>query len=103
MLDLDLLVEAAGRLGWAALAGDQELAAPDLERRRPAMSTAGEVGLDHRARRVVHVVDVHRRREAAAAQAGRALEDVAEELVDLPPHALEVREQVALARSLRPG
>jgi len=93
VLDLDLLVEAPGRLRGPALAGDQQLAPADLE---PDVLDvdAGQVGLDDRARRVVHVEDVHRRREAAAAETGRALEDVAEELVDLPAHALEVREQI---------
>ena len=93
VLDLDLLVEPAGRLGRAALAGDQQLAAADLERHVGDVDP-GEVGLDHRARRVVGVEDVDRGREAAAAQAGLALEDVAEQLVDLAPHALEVGEQV---------
>src|SRR5829696_1667991 len=80
---------------WPALAGDEQLAAADLE---------GDVGdvhprqvsLHDRARRVVGVEDVHGRGEAASPQAGLALEDVAEELVDLAPHALEVREQIAL-------
>ena len=56
---------------------------------------AGEVGPDHRPRRIVLVVHVHAGREAAAANAG-ALEHVAEQLVDLAPHALEVGEQVTL-------
>ena len=96
VLDLDLLVEAALGLLGPALAGDHQLAAADLERRRPRSSTPARSALTHRARRVVRVVDVDARREPAPAEAG-ALEDVAEQLVDLAPHALEVREQVALA------
>ena len=60
-----------------------------------------------RARRVALVEDVHRRGEAApvAGSEDAAAEDVAEELVHLPPHPLEVREEVALrghGRSLGP-
>ena len=93
MLDLDLLVEPTGRLRGPALAGDQQLAPADLQGDvRDADS--GELGLDHRARRVIDVEDVDRGREAATAQARLALEHVTEQLVDLAPHALEVGEQV---------
>ena len=53
---------------------------------------AGEIGLDDRPRRIIGVVHVHRGREATAAEARLTLEDVTEQLVDLAPHALEVRE-----------
>jgi hypothetical protein len=46
-----------------------------------------------RARRVADVEDVDGRREGPAPAAG--VEDVAEQLVDLTPHAVEVREEVA--------
>ena len=57
----------------------------------------GEVGAHDRARRVAGVVDVDGGREAAApARREAAIEDVAEQLVHLAPHPLEVGEQVAL-------
>ena len=80
--------------GGAPLARDHELAAADLERHVGRVDR-GEIDLDDRARRVVRVVDVDARREAAAAQPA-ALEGLAEQLVHLAPHALEVGEQVAL-------
>ena len=95
MLNLDLLVEAPAGLGGAALTGDQELAPADLERHVGDVDP-GEVRLDHRPGRVVGVEHVDRRGEAAPAQPGLALEDVTEEHVDLAPHTLEVREQIAL-------
>src|SRR5215211_3067439 len=97
VLDLDLLVEAPAGLGLgrAPLAGDHELASADLE--RDVRGVHGrEVDLHDGARRVVRVVDVDPGHEAAPAQAAPPLEDVAEDLVHLTPHALEVREQVAL-------
>jgi hypothetical protein len=80
------------------VAGDDELAALDLERQLVGID-AGQLGLHHRAGRVALVEDVDLRREAAALGRGEpgAVEDVAEELVHLPAHALEVREEVALA------
>ena len=93
VLDLDLLVEAPARLVGAALAGDQQLAAADLERHVLDVD-ARELGLHDRPGGVVDVVDVDRRREPAPAQAGRALEDVAEQLVDVTAHPLEVGEQI---------
>jgi hypothetical protein len=95
VLDLDLLVEAAGGLRGTALARDEELAAADLEGHLLNVD-AGQLGLHHRPRRIVGVVDVDRGREAAATESGLALEHVAEQLVDLAPHPLEVREEIAL-------
>ncbi len=98
-VDLELLVEAALGVVGAAMAGDDELAALDLERQLVGID-AGQLGLHDGARGVALVEDVHGRREAAALggrEAG-AVEDVAEELVHLAAHALEVREQVALGR-----
>ena len=94
VLDLDLLEQPALGLLGAPLARDQQLAPADLQR-HVLDQHAGEVGLHHRPRRVVRVVDVHARREPAPAEPG-ALEHVAEQLVDLAPHALEVGEQVPL-------
>ncbi len=97
MLDLELLVEAllVGVLR-APLAGDDQLAPADLEldlrRAHP-----GELGAHHGARGIGRVVDVDRGRERAAMRepAGPGPEHVAEQLVHLAPHALEVCEQVA--------
>ena len=95
MLDLDLLVEPALGLLRAALAGDQELAPADLEADLVDLHP-GDVGLDDRPRRVARVVDVHARAEPAARAERRAADDVAEQLVHLAPHALEVGEEVPL-------
>ena len=62
MLDLELLVDAALGVGLAAMAGERELAALDLEAEVAGVD-AGELGMDDRARRVVGVEDVDRRRE----------------------------------------
>ena len=97
MLDLDLLVEPTGRLGRTTLTRDQQLSATDLERHVLDVDP-GEIRLDDRPRRIVRVVDVNRGREAAPAQTRLALEDVAEQRVDLAPHALEVGEQVPRGR-----
>ena len=79
------------------MAGDDELAALDLQLDLVGVD-AGELGVDDRARRVALVEDVDGRREAAAAarREARAVEDVAEQLVHLAPHPLEVGEEVAL-------
>ena len=98
-VDLELLVDAALGVGRPAVAGEHELAAVDLQRELVGVD-AGQLGLDDRARRIALVEDVDRRGEAAAlarSQAG-AVEDVAEELVHLAAHALEVGEQVPLGR-----
>ena len=102
VLDLDLLVEPAGGLVRPPLAGDHELAPADLE---PDLVDVhpGELRLHDGARRVVDVEDVHARLEAPPRRQAGALEDVAEQLVDLAPHALEVREQVALWAHGREG
>ena len=96
-VDLELLVDAALGVGRAAVAGETSS--------RPSISSvdlvgvdAGQLGLHDRARRVALVEDVDGGREAAAPAGARprAVEDVAEQLVHLAPHPLEVREQVAL-------
>src|SRR4051812_43905735 len=66
MLDLELLVDATLDVGLATVAGERQLAALDLEPEVPGVD-AGELGVDDRARRVVGVEDVDRRREAGAA------------------------------------
>ena len=67
VLDLELLVDALLLgLGRAAVAGEDQLAAADLELDLGG-ADAGELGAHHRARRVGGVVDVDRRRERAAA------------------------------------
>ena len=79
------------------MAGEDELAALDLQAISSG-SMPGQLGHHDRPRRLALVEDVDRGGEAAAV-AGRedaAAEDVAEELVHLPPHPLEVREEVAL-------
>ena len=60
----------------------------------------GELGVHDRARRIALVEDVDRGREAAAPARREpgAVEDVAEQLVHLAAHALEVGEQVPLGR-----
>src|SRR3954451_10199872 len=92
--DLDLLVEPAARLLRTPLAGDDELAALDLERHLVDVH-AGKLGLDDRARRLAAVVHVYLGREGATGTEAAALEDVAEQLVDLTPHAFEVGEQIS--------
>jgi hypothetical protein len=82
------------------MAGEDQLAAADLEVDVAGVD-AGQVGAHDRARRVPDVVDVDRRREAAAAPGRQpAVEDVAEQLVHLAPHALEVGEQIAFRHKL---
>ena len=96
-VDLELLVDAALGVGRPAVPGEDQLAPVDLQGELVGVD-AGQLGLDDGARRIALVEDVDRRREAAAlarSQAG-AVEDVAEELVHLTSHSLEVREQVAL-------
>src|SRR5919106_1784389 len=66
--------------GGTALSRNQELATADLEGHVLDVD-AREIGLHHRPRRVVRVVDVHGGREAAAAEPRLALEHVAEQLV----------------------
>src|SRR4051794_19733868 len=109
MRDLDLLVEAALALLRLALAGDHDLAAADLDA-HVVQVDAGEVRLHDRARRLAAVVDVDVRREGAPRREPGALEHVAEELVDVAAHSLEVGEEIALRghrrlayRALRPG
>ena len=97
VLDLELLVDAllVGRRR-EPLAGEDQLAAADLELELGRVD-ARQVGAHDRARRVADVVDVDRGREAAAAARREpAVEDVAEQLVHLAAHALEVGEEVAL-------
>jgi hypothetical protein len=81
------------------VAGEDELAAVDLERQLVGID-AGELGLDDRARGIAFVEDIDRGREAAALARSEpgAVEDVAEQLVHLATHALEVGEQIALGR-----
>ena len=94
-LDLDLLVDLA-LLGRAAPAGEDQLASLDLEVQRVDLD-ARELGGDDRARRIGRVGDVDGGREAASAPGqAAAFEDVSEQLVHLPPHAVEVGEDVAL-------
>ena len=79
--------------------GEDELAALDLQRQLVGID-AGQLGLHYGARRIALVPDVDGGREAAAPprrQPG-AVEDVAEDLVHLAAHALEVGEQIALSR-----
>src|SRR5689334_4681692 len=97
LLDLDLLVETALRLLSGALAADQELAAADLEADLVDVD-ARQIDVDHRLRRVAAVVDVHARGEPTPRHESAALEHVAEQLVDLAAHALEVREGVIAER-----
>jgi hypothetical protein len=68
----------------------------DLERDGLRLHT-GEVGHHDRARRLAGVVDVDARAEAARRCKAAALEHIAEQLVDLAAHALEVGKQVALS------
>ena len=83
------------------MAGEDQLAAADLELDSAGVD-AGEVGAHDRPRRVADVVDVDGGREAAAAaRREAAVEDVAEQLVHLAPHALEVGEEVALGHIRR--
>ena len=63
VLDLELLVDAALDVGLAAVAGERQLAALDLEPEVAGVD-AGELGVDDRARRLVGVEDVDRGREA---------------------------------------
>ena len=60
----------------------------------------GQVGADDRPRGVADVVDVDGGEEAAAAARREpAVEDVAEQLVHLAAHPLEVGEEVALGHA----
>jgi uncharacterized protein (DUF427 family) len=95
VLDLELLVDAALGLRRAAVAGDDELAAADLEPTSSGSMPARSAGRPRAAGR--RVVDVDRGREAAARRGARPrVEDVAEQLVHLAAHALEVGEEVPL-------
>ena len=99
-LDLQLLVDAiVGRRAFGlAVAGEHELAALDLQLHRVGVD-AGQVGAHDRARRIAGVVDVDGGREAAPpARREPAVEHVAEQLVHLPPHPLEIGEEVPLLR-----
>ena len=103
VLDLELLVDALLAALGLAVAGQHQLAPADLELDLRRVD-AGQVGPHHRPRRVGRVVDVDGGREAAAPRGGEpAVEDVAEQLVHLAPHALEVREQIPLVGHERTG
>ena len=96
MRDLDLLVEAALGLVRPALALDDQLAPADLES-DVVRADAGELRLDDRARGLAAVVHVDVRGELPPSPARATFEDVAEQLVDLAPHALEVRKEITLS------
>jgi hypothetical protein len=99
VLDLELLVEALLVLGGSPVAGEDQLAAADLEVDVVGVD-AREVGAHDRPRGVADVVDVDGGGEAAAAPRGEpAVEDAAEQLVHLPPHALEVGEEITFGHS----
>src|SRR3954468_6347266 len=90
VLDLHLLVEAAGRVRAVPLTGEDEAATADFERHTTRVN-AGQLSLDHyRGRRVTHVGDVYVRHEARLPDECGAPEDVSEELVDLAAHPLEI-------------
>src|SRR5258705_335535 len=80
----------------SASASDRQLAPGDLDGDVGQLD-AGQVDLDDRPLRLAAVVDVDARREAAAAAAGvgRPPPGVTQQLVHLPSHAGEIREQVA--------
>ena len=100
LLDLELLVDAALGVVRLALAGDHEHAPADLEI-DVVERDAGEVDPDHRLGRVTAVVDVDAGAEGAPVRRKpRAGPDVAEQLVDLAPHALEVGEGISRWRHL---
>ena len=102
VLDLELLVQAllVGRRR-EPLAAEDQLAPADLELELGRVDP-GQVGAHDRPRRVADVVDVDGRDEAAAPPWREpTVEDVAEQLVHLTAHALEVGEEVALGHSLR--
>ena len=98
VLDLDLLVDAALGVARPALAADDERAPPHLQADVVDVDP-GEIGLDDRLRGLAAVVDVDARAEPGPLARGEpgARPDVAEQLVDLAAHALEVGEQVAAA------
>ena len=79
------------------MAGDDQLAALDLQPDLVGVDP-GELGVDDRAGRLAFVEDVDRGREAAAVARAQdaGAEDVAEQLVHLAAHPLEVGEEVAL-------
>jgi hypothetical protein len=91
--DLDLLIQPALRLLRAAVPGDRQLAAVDLDRAAVDLDS-GQVDGHDRGRRLPRVIDVDARAEAPRRGQPAALEDVAEQLVDLAPHAFEVGEQI---------
>src|SRR5947209_1576001 len=97
VLDLDLLIDPTVGLRRAPTSGDHQCAALDLELEVVA-GDPGQRGGHHGPGRVVGVADVDRRGEPGSARGGErgTAEEVPEQLVDLPPHTLEVREQVAL-------
>src|SRR5215211_1354466 len=98
-LDLDLLVDAALGLLNRTLAADDEVATDDLEP-NGVEAHAGKVHLHDRLRGLAAVVDVHARRETGLPPPGKpagTTPDVAEELVHLAPHALEVDEGIPFA------
>ncbi len=79
------------------MAGQRQRAALDLEA-EVARVDPGELGVDDRARRIVGVEDVDGGAEAGAPRGEPdAAEHVAEQLVHLAAHPLEVREEIALA------
>ena len=97
--DLDLLVDPALRLLHRALAADHELSPDDLEA-DGVEAYPCQLGLDHRPRRLAAVVDVHAGREPglrSARQPTPLAPNVAEQLVHLPAHALEVDQQTAIS------
>ena len=99
-LDLDLLVDAALGLLHRALAADHQLAARRSRGRCVSRLTPGELDLDDRPRWLAAVVDVDARREArlrAPRPPAALAPDVAEQLVHLAAHALEVDQQVSVA------
>ena len=91
--DLELLVHPALGIGRAAMAGDQQLAALDLQAQLGGVDPR-ELGVHDRARRVALVEDVHGGEKPPRRRAAGAVEDVAEQLVHLAAHALEVGEEV---------
>jgi len=95
VLDLELLVHAALAVLGAAVPRDRQLTTLDLQGQLVRID-ARQLGAHDDPGWIVGVVHVDRRREPGApARQARAFEHVAEELVHLAPHALEVGEQVA--------
>ena len=95
--NLDLLVDTAFGLLHRPLANDRQLPPADLDADLTQVDP-GEVDFDHRPLRIAAVVDVDIGREAAgaAADVGGTAPGVPHHLVHLPPHAGEIRKQIAL-------